>query len=379
MKIAIMARTFDDRDGVGIANRNIIDRMIDIDRETEYVVLHRNSKHLGRYKQYDNVKEILLRAPSKLIWDQILVPYYARKENVDLIYHPKFTVPLLTGRPTVVVCQGLEYYTLPQYYVWYDLMYAKMALPFYYRKATKVVAISDDLQNLLNRYLKVPYERMDTVYLAANEIFSQKTDRVELEDFAKRHQMPDNYILTVTKVYQDGKLSDRKNVDSIVKAYLNIRKSHPSLKLVLAGEECHRFMSEVFGDEIADDPGFVYPGWIPQEEMPYLYSLAKLLAFPSFSESFGIPLAEAMACGCPVVTSTGGSCPEVVGDAAIVVEPTDVQGLSTAMDRILTDADLSRQLSEKGLERAKEFSWTLSAEKTVRICKEVYAATKAQR
>ena len=198
MKIAIMARTFDDRDGVGIANRNIIDRMIDIDRETEYVVLHRNSKHLGRYKQYDNVKEILLRAPSKLIWDQILVPYYARKENVDLIYHPKFTVPLLTGRPTVVVCQGLEYYTLPQYYVWYDLMYAKMALPFYYRKATKVVAISDDLQNLLNRYLKVPYERMDTVYLAANEIFSQKTDRVELEDFAKRHQMPDNYILTVT-------------------------------------------------------------------------------------------------------------------------------------------------------------------------------------
>lgn len=136
-----------------------------------------------------------------------------------------------------MVCQGLEYYTLPQFYMWYDLMYAKMALPFYYKKATKVVAISDDLQNLLSRYLKVPYERMDTVYLAANEIFSRKTDRVELEDFARRHQMPDNYILTVTKVYQDGKLSDRKNVDSIVKAYLNIKKSHPSLKLVLAGEE----------------------------------------------------------------------------------------------------------------------------------------------
>ena len=139
MKIGIMARTFDDRDGVGIANRNIIDRMIDIDRETEFVVLFRNRKHLGRYEQYDNVKEILLRAPNKLIWDQVLVPYYARRENVDLIYHPKFTVPLLTGRPTVAVCQGLEYYTLPQFYVWYDLMYAKMFLPFYYKKARNIL------------------------------------------------------------------------------------------------------------------------------------------------------------------------------------------------------------------------------------------------
>ena len=300
-----------------------------------------------------------------------MVPFFAWKEDVDVIFHPKFTVPLFTKRPTLAICHGLEYYTLPQFYPWHDRMYAKMALPIYYKKATKVVAISNDVQHLLHQYINVPYEKMETVYLAANEQFFPRKDQSELDNIRKKYQLPDDFIFTVTKVYQEGKLADRKNLNSIVKAFLDVRKLRPSLKLVMAGEHCHRYISTVFGKKIADDPGLAYPDWIPQEDMPYLYSLARLLVFPSYSESFGIPLAEAMACGCPVVTSTGGSCPEVAGDAGIVVEPTDVQGLSKAIHSIVSDPQLSRRLSEKGLKRASEFSWTQSAEKIIRICKEL--------
>jgi len=376
MKIGIMARTFDDPDGVGIANRNLIDKMLEIDRETEYVVFHRSRSRLGMYRHYPNVRELVLRAPNKLVWDQVMVPYYARRERVDVIFHPKYTVPLLTTRPTVVVNQGLEYYTLPQFYPRLDLTYVKLFLPIYYRKATKVLAISEDLRRLTERYLRVPYDEIEIMYLAPGEHFFPRTDARELGVFQQRHALPDDFIVTVTKAYQGGKLADRKNISGIVHSFMALKGEFPTLKLVLAGEHCHQFMTTVFGREVADDPRFVYPGWIPQTDMPYLYSLAKALVFPSHSESFGLPLAEAMACGCPVVTSTGGSCSEVVGDAGLVIDATDQAGLLNAVRRVLADPQLRQQLQAKGLERAKHFTWERSARKVISVCQGVYETTR---
>jgi len=373
MKIAIMGRTLDDEDGVGVANRNTIDKIIELDREAEYVVFYKTPYQFGRYSKYPHVKEILLRAPGKLLWDQVAIPYYAAKQDVDLIFNPKFTVPLLTQRPTVTICQGAEYYTFPQFYPRYEIIYNKLFMPLYYKRASKVLAVSDDLKDDLHQYVKVPYNKMDTMYLAADEVFQPKTNKEELETFRIKYNLPESFILAVTKPYQGKKLYPRKNIDNIVKSFLTVRKDYHSLKLVLAGSQCHRYISTVFGREMADDPGLVYPGWIPQEEMPHLYSLAQALVFPSFSESFGIPLVEAMACGCPVVTSTGGSCPEIVGDAALVVDPSDVEELSRSITTLLSDRQTRQNLSEKGFTRAREFSWTQSAKKVIGIFREIVA------
>ncbi len=369
MKIAIMGRTLDDGGGVGVANRNLIDKIIELDEETEYVVFYRSRNTFGRYKHRPNVREVLFRSPNKFVWDQVLVPYFARKERVDLILNPKFTVPILTGRMTVPVCQGTEYFTFRHYYGWMDRLHTRVLFPMYYKKATKVITVSDDVGHDLHRFLNVPYDRMETVYLAAGEHYYQRTDVDELERFGKRHRLPDQFILAVTEPYQNNRRYPRKNIDGILKSFLALGDEHPRLKLVLAGKRCHEYIAEGFGQEVADDPRLVYPGWIPQEEMPLLYSLAKCLVFPSFSESFGLPIVEAMACGCPVVTSTGGACPEVAGDAALVVEPTDVEGLTSAITRILKDPELSRSLTAKGLKRASDFSWARSAEKVNRICR----------
>ena len=167
------------------------------------------------------------------------------------------------------------------------------------------------------------------------------------------------------------KLYPRKNIDNIIKSFLALKTEYPYLKLVFVDNKCYQYISAVFGEEIAHDPKLVYLGWVPHEDMPHIYSLAKILIFPSYSESFGLPLVEAMACGCPVITSTSGACPEIVGDAAIVVDPTDVEGLTTAIRSLLTDSELCLKLSEKGLKRAGDFSWTRSAEKVIRIFKEL--------
>jgi glycosyltransferase involved in cell wall biosynthesis len=376
MKIGVMARTLDDGDGVGIATTNLIDKIIGIDRNNEYTILFRSPKHLGRYEKYSNVKEILVHTRSKFVWDQVVVPYLAWRERTDVIFCAKYTVPLLARCPTVVMNHGIEYYTLPHFYEWHDLIYVKTFLPLYYKKASKVVAISNDLKTLLHRYVQVPYDKMKTIYYAASERYFRRNDEGELAEFRAKYNLPKDFILTATKVWRGKKRSNRKNIDNIVRAFLTVRTHHPSVKLVIAGEDCHSYIAAVFGKDIADDAGLVYPGWIPQEEMPYLYSLARLLVFPSYSESFGLPLVEAMACGCPVVTSSGGACPEIVGDAAIVVEPADIEGISKAINSILLDRELWQTLSEKGLNRAADFSWAASAESIIEICKEVVSARK---
>lgn len=372
MKIAIMARTLDESGGgPGIANSNLIDKIIELDRVNEYLVFYKTKKHLGRYINHKNVKEIYLKIPSKLLWDQLVVPYFSWKEDVDLIFSPKFTVPIFTRRPTVVINRGMEYYTFPQFYTWYELMYVRIFMSIYYRKALKVLTLSNVMQDDLHQYLQVPYAKMQTIYSAHGKGFYPRKNKNELESIRRKYNLPENFILSVAKPYQGKKLLPRKNIENIVRSFIAFKNEYPSLKLVFVDNRCRQYIATVFGEKIANDPQLVYPGWIPNGDMPYVYSLAKLLIFPSYSESFGLPLVEAMACGCPIVTSTGGSCPEIVNDAAIVVEPTDTIGLSTAMRNLLTNPELCRKLSEKGLQRASEFSWNKSAEKVIRIFKEI--------
>jgi glycosyltransferase involved in cell wall biosynthesis len=380
MKVGMMVRTLDDRDGPGVANQNLIDKMMEIDRDTAYVLFYRTKKHLGRYQNYANVKEILVKAPNKFLWDQVAVPYHAQREQVDLLFHPKFTVPLFSPIPTVVMCRGLEYYTFPQFYERLDLMYVKTFIPLYYRKAIRVLTLSNDLQKQVHTHLKVPFSKMETVHSAAAELFYPRTDPAELANIRQKYNLPDKFIFTVTRPYMGNKPYPRKNIDGLIKAFLSISDQHPELKLVIAGNrsQCYQYVHTVFGQELADDPRLIYTGWLPQADMPYLYSLAQLLAFPSYSESFGLPLVEAMASGCPVVTSTGGSCPEIVGNAALLVEPPDIAGLAQAMNRILTEPDLRQSLANRGLERARDFSWKRSAEKVINVFKNTYAATRSQ-
>lgn len=188
-----------------------------------------------------------------------------------------------------------------------------------------------------------------------------------LKAIKQKYDLPDNSILSVAKPFQGDRLLPRKNIDNIVRSFLAFEDNSKTLKLVLADNRCYEYITEVFGKELANDPRFVYPGWISHEDMPYIYSLAKLLMMPSYSESFGLPLVEAMACGCHVITSTTSCCPEIVGDAAIVVDPTDVKGLTFAISSILTDQELSKRFTEKGIKKASEYSWSNSAKKVIRI------------
>jgi glycosyltransferase involved in cell wall biosynthesis len=162
--------------------------------------------------------------------------------------------------------------------------------------------------------------------------------------------------------YEGQALCPRKNVEGTLMAYAKVREKVADCPpLVILGAGVANRLTPAVLEKYVDPAAVKVPGLIDHEDMPAVYSLAAALLFPSYYESFGIPLVEAMACGCPVITSNAPACPEVVGDAAVLVHPDDVDGLALAMTQILREPEHAADLRQRGLLRAQFFSWAESA------------------
>lgn len=377
MKIALMLRAIEEIDGPGIATTNLIDKLIEIDRKNNYVVFYKNRDFLSRYSQYPNVKEVLIDVKSKLIYDQFFVPILSHREKVDLIFNTKFTVPLFTPIKSITIMRGSEYWIYPEYYDRLDLFYVNTMFPFYCRKATKVITLSDLLKKDLYKFLKVPLNKMATVYSAPHKRFKKISNNNYLEEIREKFYLPkEKFILSVTKPYsaigsKRKKIYPRKNIEGIIKSFSRCKQIvNEPVKLVFLGKNIKESLVENYGNDLVANEDFVFPGYVDQEYMPAIYNMASLLIFPSYYESFGLPLVEAMACGCPIVTSNTGACPEIVGDAAITCPPDDIEKLADAMARLVVNDDLAKEFRDKCFERARSFSWDKSAKDLLRLFKD---------
>ncbi len=374
LRIGLMLRAIDDVDGQGIYIRKLCDALFDLDTQNEYVAFYSRRGQAGRYRERPNVREVVVPGGSKLVWDQVLVPRAARGEHLDVLFHHKFSIPLVPPCPVVVQQRGTEYWSHPEFYAgwsgWTDLVYNRVMIPLYCRRAVRVLTNSDTLGEELVRHVGVPRAKLRTVYAAADESFRPITDPVALERVRERYRLPrEPFLLMVVKGHQvlgqaSGKaLTPRKNVEVALEAYGRFRRrvGTATPPLVILGIGISERLSPAAIAEHADPASVHTPGFVEFSDMPALYSMARALIFPSRYESFGIPIVEAMACGCPVVTATTSACPEVAGGAALLVDPDDVEGIAAAMERVSLDDGLAADLRRRGLERAATFSWTQSA------------------
>jgi glycosyltransferase involved in cell wall biosynthesis len=251
-----------------------------------------------------------------------------------------------------------------QYYTKWNNRYMRLFVPIYIRKAANVISVSQETSDNYNRVLNVPSDKIKTIYFAPARHFLRIKDPVVLQKIRSRYNLPEKFILTLTKQLGGG----RKNLGQILKAYAcyheQVKDPH---KLVIGGKDCHKYREE-YG--IPDD-GFgrdiLFPGWIEQADMPAVYSLADLYLYPSNLEAFPIPLTEAMACGTPILTSNVNGLKEIAGDAAILVDPTDPEAIANALARILMDPELRTTLSLKGLDRSTIFTWDTCSLKTLAL------------
>ena len=376
LRIGLMLRAVDEYDGAGVYIRQLCDALFEVDQLNQYVLFYMKPQQLGRYAHVANVEERVVPAPGKLLWDQVFLPWAARRENLDVLFHHKFSIPVVAPCPTVVQQRGTEYWTFPQYYTQLgdrvNRLYNMATIPLFCRRAVRVLTNSDSLALELETLAGVPREKMSTIYAAADDRFVRVTDRAALDRVRGKYDLPDSrFFLMVVKgyariEYAGQALCPRKNVEGTLTAYARVRASVPDCPplVILGAGVTDRLTPETLGRFV--DPAAVrIPGLIDHGDMPAVYSLAGALLFPSYYESFGIPLVEAMACGCPVITSSAPACPEVVGDAALVVDPDDVEGLTAAMRRLLLEPGLAEDLRARGIDRARTFSWRESARRLV--------------
>jgi glycosyltransferase involved in cell wall biosynthesis len=371
-----MLRSVDEYDGAGVYIRHLCDALFEVDRFHHYVLFYMKESQLGRYARFPNVQERVVRAPGKLLWDQVYLPMAARRERVDVLFHHKFSIPIVAPCPTVVQQRGTEYWTFPEYYPTLgdrvNRLYNMATIPLFCRRAARVLTNSDSLATELEALADVPPEKMTTIYAAADDRFVRITDPEALQRVRTKYNLPSSrFFLMVVKgyariEYAGQELCARKNVEGTLTAFAKVWKSVPDCPpmVILGAGVAHRLTADALSTYV--DPAAVrIPGLIDHADMPAVYSAAGALLFPSYYESFGIPLVEAMACGCPVITSTAPACPEVVGYAALLVDPDDIEGLAAAMRRLLYEPGLSANLRARGLARARRFSWHESARQLV--------------
>ena len=308
----------------------------------------------------------------KVMWEQVTGPAAARKAGVDIFHVPYFAPPLLPRTPTVVTIHDVIPMRLPAYQPDAKVKAYMQLVASAAHRATMIITVSQHAKQDMVNALKLPAERIRVIYEAAGDEYHPVTDPETLEKARAKYGLGERYVFYL------GGLDQRKNVPQLVRAFAHLRAQlrDDKLQLLISGNP-DKQKGPLFPDprpvaaDIAMNGQIIYR-FVEDEDKPAIYSGASLFVFPSLYEGFGLPPLEAMSCGAPVVCSNRTSLPEVVGDAAITVDPEDTRALVEAMRRVLTNEELQKDLRARSLQRAAQFHWSKTADETIAVYEETF-------
>lgn len=294
----------------------------------------------------------------RIPWEQGIAPLLLRG-TTDLYHGCLNVAPLLSPVPTVITIHDLAFIRFPQTFRAYNRIYLDLATRLSARRASRILAVSEHTKREVVGLLGIPPERVIVTPNAARSHFRPSAPAA-IEQLRARHGLPERFVLYV------GTLEPRKNLTTLLEAFALVSRSVPDVPLLIGGGKGWMY-EPIFArlEQLNLRDRVKFAGYLPEEELPLWYAAATVFVFPSIYEGFGMPPLEAMACGTPVITSNTSSLPEVVGDAGLMVAPTDTIGLAEAIRRVLVDADLRTELRQRGLARARRFSWADTAAKTL--------------
>ena len=307
--------------------------------------------------------------PFPRLWTHGRLSFEMARRPPDVLFVPAHVLPLVRPRRSVVTVHDLGYHYFPEAHTWSARLYLELSTRLNARWATRVLADSRATADDLMRVYGTPADKLRVVYPGLNPAIRRVADQNRMAEVAGRLGIPGDYILHV------GTLQPRKNLARLIEAYGMLAGAEPIPRLVLAGQRGWLSQGIFQAVERLGLAGRVhFPGYVAEEELPALMSGARLFVFPSLYEGFGFPVLEAMACGVPVVCSNTSSLPEVAGEAALLVDPTDVSALAAAMRQALIQTELRARLIDAGQKQAARFSWERAARATLAALEEAAAA-----
>lgn len=373
-KIGVMGRLLDQDDGIGVYGKYLLRAMLAMDRDSRYVIFLDSPRSRDLFREFGNAETHVRPARYKFYWDQVTVPLLAREHDVDLILNPKFSVPFFTRRPTVFVHQGSDWYVNPQHYPWWDNLYIRLMLPLYSLKAARTTSISQATLDDLARHSCIRVRDSVVTHAGVGPNFTAHLDPRELERFRADYRLPARFILTLPRTLHGGHKHlppyPGGNSERLIRAYRRYRRDGGVLPLVVAGSRVEEYLrARGFGDRELEDVHFV--GFVPNDRIHLAYQLAELFLVGTLCESFGIPILEALACGCPAIVPKTCASPEVAGGAARLIDPLDEADIARALAEVAGSEALRREMRERGLKRAQELTWDATARGTLAVLDEL--------
>ncbi len=304
----------------------------------------------------------LCSIPFPRLWTHARLSVELRRRPVDVLFVPAHVVPLFAPGPVVVTIHDLGYRYEPEAHPWHSRLYLEWSTRWSVRRATRVIAISETTRNDLLRFYRVPEEKIRVIPHGVDPHFTP-------QPLEAQHRARGRYGLRGPYVLYVGTIQPRKNLVRLVRAFERLADHEPDLELVLAGSR--GWLAEPIEQAVATSrhsQRIRLLGYVPEDDLPALYSAAAVVTLPSLYEGFGLPALEAMACGVPVVASARGALPEIAGPA-LMVDPLDVDALAAALRQAL-DPGVQQQLVAAGLEHARRFRWEAAGRATLDVLEE---------
>ena len=366
MRIGIDARlVFYHQAGIGQYILRLTQALAQINHDDTFVIF-KSRKDKTPIVAQPNFKRQKMWTPSHHRFERLAMSLELAPFALDVLHSPDFIPPAWTRCPSVITMHDLAFMLYPRFLTRDSARYYGQ-VDVAAHQADHIIAVSESTKRDTIRLLGVPESKITVIYEAAHPLFAPIADDGAREFVRAHYNLPSEFILFV------GTIEPRKNLPTLLRAFRRLRDDYKSeAVLAIAGtrgwlvEEVDQVIAEL---QLGNAVRFL--GNVRNEELVYLYNAAKLFVLPSFYEGFGLPPLEAMACGTPVIVSNVSSLPEVVGDAGLLIDPADIEALTVAMWRVLTDDKLRRELCEKGLKRAQTFSWERAARETLAVYRHV--------
>ncbi len=367
VRIAIDARKLHDY-GIGTYVRNLVREFSHQDSPEHYVLICQPGDEEFVRALGPRFEPLVDRSANYSVREQFSVPLDLRRARVQLFHAPHYVVSPLTPGPIVVTIHDCIHLRFPQYLPNRAAsVYARTFMTHGAGRARRVITVSQASKDDIQHYLHTPADKIDVIHNGLDVRFLGPPDEAAVARVRGRFLLDSPFVLYA------GNIKPHKNVDRLIEAFALMRKTgHDDVKLLIIGDELSKYPGLrrlVHRHHLRQHVRFL--GFVPDDTLAALYRLARLFVFPTLYEGFGFPPLEAMASGTAVITSNVSSLPEVVGDAAVLIDPLDSAAIAAAMSRVLSDDAERAELVRRGHARVQAFSWARAADATRAVYRQV--------
>ena len=356
--------------GIGNYIRHLLKFIFELDKENNYVIFLMSEEFDDFELPNERIKKIKVSSKWYGWKEQLLFPFQLYKENLDLMHFTHFNSPILYFKRSIVTIHDITPYFFPGHKMRSIIRKIGFKAVFFssVKKASKVIAVSENTKNDIANYFKIRKDKINIIYEGVDEQFKIISDDQKITEIKKK------YNITKPFIFYTGVWRNHKNLVGLIKAFGILKNKYKlDYQLVLGGKE-DPYYPEVreTWEKLGLGSEIIRTGFIDQKDLPLFYNMAKVFVIPSFYEGFGLIGLESFACGTPVVSSNTTSLPEVLDNGAIYFNPKNHEEMAEKIKLVLTDEKLYNELKKKGSKQVEKYSWRKMGEETMDVYKKIF-------